>query len=132
MTETKILGFINSIKNINQANLQLKSANCAPFARLLKKIFPEGEFVAIVGSLEPEMVYHIMLKINDKYYDSEGEWTEEEIIKTYKKINRLQIMAGEETEIEKYEILKIDEDDTENLTESTMELDELISKLEFK
>ena len=99
---------------------------------MLKKIFSEGEYVAIVGDLEPEMVYHVMLRINDKYYDSEGEWSKKEIIKTYQKINKLQIIMGEEIDIEKYEILKIDEDDIEKLTEPTMELNELISKLEFK
>ena len=129
MTQTKIVEFIDSIKNKDR--LQLTSANCGIFAIWLKRVFGIGEFVAIVGDLEPEMVYHVMLKVGDKYYDSQGEWTKEEIIKTYQKINRLSIEMGEHVEIEKYDILKINEGDIEKLTEPNMEVDELIAKLEF-
>lgn len=129
MMQTKILEFIDSIKNKDE--LRLTSANCGIFAILLKRIFDTGEFVAISGDLEPEMVYHVMLKIDDKYYDSGGEWTKEEIIRTYEKINRLGIEMGEHIEIEKYTIVKIDEDDIEKLTEPDMETAELIAKLKF-
>jgi len=129
MTQTKMLEFIDSIKNKDM--LQLTSANCGIFAIWLKRLFGVGEFVAIVGDLEPEMVYHVILKVDDKYYDSQGEWTKEEIIKTYQKINRLSIEMGERVEIEKYETFKIDEDYIEKLTEPNMEVDELVTKLEF-
>lgn len=85
----------------------------------------------MVGDLEPEMVYHIMLKVDDKYYDERGEWSKDEIIETYQRINMLVIIMGEHEEIEKYDIIKINEDDIEKLTEPNMILDELISKLEF-
>lgn len=129
MIQTKILEFIDSIKNKDE--LQLTSANCGIFAILLNRIFDTGEFVAVVGDLEPEMVYHIMLKIGDKYYDSQGEWTKEEVIKTYEKINRLSIHMGKHVEIEKYEILKIDEGDIEKLTEPSIEAFELVAMLKF-
>lgn len=127
--QTKILGFIEGIKNKDE--LQLTSANCGIFAILLKRIFDVGEFVAVVGDLEPEMVYHVMLKLGDKYYDSQGEWTKEEIIKTYEKINRLSIEMGEDVEMEKYDILKIDEDQIEKLTEPNMSVVDLTTKLKF-
>ena len=87
--------------------------------------------MAIVGDLEPEMVYHVMLKIDDTFYDSQGEWTKEEIIRTYEKINRLSIEMGEHVEIEKYDIFKIDEDHIEKLTEPNMTVVELVNRLKF-
>lgn len=129
LIQTKIVEFVDTIKNKDK--LQLSSANCGIFAILLNRLFKIGEFVAVVGDLEPEMVYHILLKVDDKYYDDHGEWSKDEIIKTYQKINRLAIRMGEQVEIEKYNIIKINEDDIEKLTEPNMTLDELINKLEF-
>lgn len=127
VTQTKILKFVDSIKNKDE--LQLTSANCGIFAKLLKKMFGDSELIAIVGDLEPEMVYHVMFRINNKYYDSQGEWTKEEIVETYQKINRLDVYMGEHVEIEKYGIFKIDEEYIEKLTEPNMTIDELVTKL---
>lgn len=115
----KILEFIDSIKNKDE--LQLTSVNFGIFAILLKNIFNIGELVAVVGDLAPEVIHHVMLRVDDKYYDAQGEWTKEEIIGAYQKIET----------IENYNIFEIDENSIEKSTKPNMTVTELISKLKF-
>jgi hypothetical protein len=129
MIQNKILEFIESIKN--KDGLKLTSTNCGIFAILLKRIFNVGELVAIVGDLEPKMVRHVMLEINDKYYDAQDEWTKEEIIRTYEKINRSIIEIDKNVKIENYDIIEIDEERAEKSTEPTMTVVDLITMLKF-
>ena len=120
----KILEFIDSIKNKDE--LQLASVNFGIFAILLKNIFNIGKLVAVVGDLAPEVMHHVMLRVDDKYYDSQGEWTKEEIIGAYQKISLLSVEIGEH-----YGIFETDEHSVEKSTGPNMTVTELISKLKF-
>lgn len=122
--QTKILEFIGSIKNKDE--LQLTSFNFGIFAIMLKELFNIGEFVAIVGDLEPETIHYVMLRVGDKYYDSQGEWTKEEIIGAYQKISLLSAEIGEH-----YDIVETDEHSIEKLTGPNMTVADLITKLKF-
>jgi hypothetical protein len=120
----KILEFIDSIKNKDE--LQLASVNFGIFAILLKNIFNIGKLVAVVGDSAPEVVHYVMLRVDDKYYDSQGEWTKEEIIGAYQKISLLSVEIGEH-----YDIFETDEHSVEKSTGPNMTVTELISKLKF-
>lgn len=124
MEQEKILEFIDSIKNKDE--LQLASVNFGIFAILLREIFNIGEFVAVVGDLDPDVVHHVMLRVGDKYYDSQGEWTKDEIIGTYQKISLLSVEIGEH-----YDIFETDEYSIVKSTGPNMTVAELISKLKF-
>lgn len=107
----KIIEFIGSIKNKDELQL---SVNCGIFAILIKDLFNIGKLVAVVEVLKPEEVQYVMLRIGDKYYDSQGEWTKDEII-----------------ESNEYEMVEIDENSIEKSTMPTMTVAELISMLKF-
>lgn len=109
----KIIEFIYSIKNKDELQL---SVNYGIFAILIKDLFNIGELVAIVKVLKPEEVQYVMLRVGDKYYDSQGEWTKDEIMSCQKN---------------GYGIVEIDENSIEKSTVSNMTVAELVSMLKF-
>jgi len=122
--QDKIREFIDSIKN--KDDLQLTTSNCGIFAILLKEIFNVGKLVAVVGDLDKKVVRHVMLRIGDKYYDSQGVWEKEEIIGAYQKISLLSVEIGEH-----YDLFETDENSIEKSTGPNMTVTELITRLKF-
>ena len=80
----EIIRFIRNIPeektDSNMMHSSMESGNCAVFAISLQEIFKKGQLVAVISEIEPEKLFHVYLKINDKYYDVNGERTQQQII----------------------------------------------------
>jgi hypothetical protein len=116
----EILNFINNvpekIKLGNSEHKSLMSGNCAVFASALQRIFKKGKLVAIVADIEPEYFFHVLLNMEQNFYDARGVKTKEELLESWNKGAAADLMKSELKD--EYQS---DDDDAEEIEDADVE-----------